>query len=647
MINKIEEIFFASILKESSSLASFPKPFSNKIILIDSLDEFSDSDERKIHGVLYYSDLEVVERDEAFLKLVKKFYKLPIIHVGNSITDLTPRVRRGLPFFTINKKDLLSKRVTSVLLSMPQFKAIIGHQGALLEDVDATKLIADLNIDRLHKTLKDLEAERQKTEQANKSKQLFLAGVTHELRTPLTAIHGFADLFRLNNLTKDQKHGIAIIKEASSNLLNIVNDLLNYSKITDGKLTIFNEPFTLYSAVKTVYELLKQNATEKNLNFQFEFLVDKELRVMGDRFRLKQVLTNLISNAVKFTDKGSIILTVSKSLGNNLIFSVKDTGLGIKQEKLNDIFESYVQAEDYTSQEYGGTGLGLAIVKELVNLQGGTISVKSELNFGSEFSFQLSLPIVQGVVKEEDVEDSSQLDLSNLSILAVEDNHLNQMLIQKLLGTKVKTLQIAGDGIKAISLTDSVKFDVILMDLNLPKMSGMQVVEEIRKGGMNVTTPVAVITANVWEEQLDLIKKNGIDTIIQKPFNRKDLYFQIYTLCNERTGDLITLTYLKQMSGGDHYFIRDVLITYQKNILEDMIKLSHAVSEDDDNEARTIAHKMKSSFRMLEMKEACEICEEIELASKNTSSVNLVKVLKLIIDKSLLEAEELVKKYSD
>jgi len=516
-----------------------------------------------------------------------------------------------------------------------------------MQDVEATKEIADLNIDRLHKTLKDLESERQKAELANKTKQLFLASVTHELRTPLTAIHGFADLFEQDNLTNDQKSSIEIIKEASSSLLNIVNDLLNYSKISDGKLTFYNEPFDLFPAVNNVFELLKQKAQEKSIAFILDFSIDRNLKVFGDKFRLKQILTNLISNAIKFTEKGEVKISVSSSMGSNILFRVEDTGVGIKSDKLNNVFESFVQAEDSTSHEYGGTGLGLSIVKELIEMQGGEITVKSEINKGSVFSFQLSLPIVEvavGIVEDESQQD---FDLSSVTVLAVEDNHLNQMLIQKLLGKKLKHLDIAGDGESAVELTLSKKYDVILMDLQLPKMNGLDALVEIRKGKLNTMTPVAVITANVWEEQLDLIKKSGVKTIIQKPFIKKDLYFQIYSLFTERTEDLINLNYLNQISGGDHFFIEEVLSTYQNNILVDFEKLNTAVDSKNMEESRTIAHKMKSSFKMLDITEACNICRDIEDAKVAGASVDLIKVLKSVIDRSLMESAQWIEKHKN
>ncbi len=647
MIKMSEKIHFISVVNGENSLVDFPKPFCNTILSLDRIEKESLNDVDLVHGIFYFTENNTTEGDEEFLSLTRLYSRVPIIHVGNTITDLTPRVKLGKPFFSINRNDLTKKEIVSVLMSMPQFKSMLAVQGALMEDVDSTRLIADLNIERLHKTLKDLEKEKRKTEKINRSKQLFLAGITHELRTPLTAIHGFADLFNLENLSAEQKNNISIIKEASANLLNIVNDLLNYSKLAEGKLSIYKESFGLFATVKSVCDLLIPEIKEKNLNFEFEFLVDKEIQVLGDRFRLKQVLTNLLSNAIKFTDKGGVSLTVSQSVGNNLIFTIKDSGVGIKEEKLNDIFESYVQAEDSTSHEYGGTGLGLAIVKELIQLQGGEITVKSQVNEGSEFSFQLSLPTVQNDDSSEDIQDATQLDLSSINVLVVEDNHLNQMLIQKMLGSKVKSLKIAGDGVSAIEKAREDKFDVILMDLHLPKMSGMEVVAEIRKSSANITTPIAVITANVWEEQLDMIKQNGIATIIQKPFNRKDLFFQIYTLCNERNGDLIHLDYLKQVSGGDHYFIVEVLVTYQNNIPSDMVKLTNAVQEGDVESSKTLAHKMKSSFRMLQIEEACEICEEIESSQETSNPVNLAKSLKKIIDKSLFEAQELILKYSD
>ena len=646
MINRIDIINLIIIKEIGAEDIVLNAPFNCISANFYQNNSFSKSEE-DVHGVLYIGKGELIKDEKLYVKAREFYQKLPFIFIGNEQTDLTPRINSKSPFLIINRDHLTLRRVINVLTAMPQYRDLIDQQNILMEDVESTRMVADLNIERLHRTLKELESEKQKTEKANKAKQLFLANVTHELRTPLTAINGFAELFETNNLNKDQTNSIEIIREASSNLLNIVNDLLNYSKISDGKLTIYKEPFNLKYAVGNVYELLKHNADLKDLEFTLEYLIDEDVKVLGDRFRLKQVLTNLLSNAIKFTNKGRVILNVKKSLESNIVFTISDTGVGIKEERLESIFESYIQAEDGTTQEFGGTGLGLAIVKELINLQGGEITVKSKPNEGSEFSFQLSLPFVNSEVLQSNSENFEELDLTNISVLAVEDNYLNQMLIQKLLTSKVKKLVLAGDGIQAIEIAQTEKFDIILMDLQLPKMNGIEVVQKIREKSRNVETPVAVITANVWEEQLDLIKKSGIDTIIQKPFIKKDLYFQIYTLCNnDKSDSLISLNYLNQISGGDHFFIAEVLETYRQNIMVDMDKLHNAVKADKQFEAATIAHKMKSSFRMLEMKDACEICEKIELSQHAGTNENLIKVLNVIIDKSLIDAKLLSQKFS-
>ncbi|MCO6149513.1 ATP-binding protein [Flavobacterium sp. NRK1] len=370
-------------------------------------------------------------------------------------------------------------------------------------------------------------------EKAVFTKDSFLANMSHEIRTPMNAIVGFADLLEQTALTVQQKDYIKNVKTAGDNLLVIINDILDLSKIESGKLTIGSAPFSLKDTMTQLYNLLKVKADEKNLKFSLTIDSDAPDYVMGDKGRINQILLNLTGNAIKFTENGEIKITVKKiadSAQNHTIkFSVKDSGIGIPVEKLDTIFERFTQAEESTTRKFGGTGLGLSIVKQLVELMQGEINVKSKLGEGSEFNFTVDFLKANNTAKQIIDAASNSHNIRELNILLCEDNPLNQHLAKNIIKGFGFTVDVAENGEKGLDLLAKNKYDIILMDLQMPVMDGYQTTTYIRNE-IKSDIPIIAITAHclIGEEQkcLDL----GMNAYMSKPFKREELLNQIQGL---------------------------------------------------------------------------------------------------------------------
>ena len=615
-----------------------------------SFDEKIIEDELVNEDVVYSSIWFVTQNDfvdinnKKWLFLNEIVSRIPIYYWTNKEQQLDPNLDRGEPLFVINRRYLDTEPVMSVLNSAISFYKILHHGYSLLADVEATQQIADLNIDRLHRTLRELEVERDKSLVANKAKQSFLASVTHELRTPLTAILGFIEILESSELDDEQKNNVHAISSASKILLSLINDVLNFSKIEEGKLSIHKEPYSLKESVDETFEMLRFKAEGKGLEYNLDWSEDIEELVHGDKLRLNQILTNLLNNAIKFTEDGAVSLSVKRVFDNNYSFQVCDTGIGIAEDKIDKIFDSFTQADERVTHTHGGTGLGLSIVKKIVHLLGGELDVKSQSGKGTTFSIQLNLPpaVNEDLSKKEAILDYELL--GKLNVLVVEDNHLNQLLIQKLLTPVVNTIIICGDGESAINTTAKRKFDVILMDLNLPDMNGLEIIQEIQRADMNKLTPCAVISANIWEEQLNKIKNAGIDIFIQKPFSREDLLVKMTKLYKQgvqESGE-IDLSYLREISDNDDTFIAEVLSKFITNSQVDFDLLKDDFNSGNHENVAKIAHKLKSSFRMLNAKRASSICQELE-DDQESQSVDQINRL----EASIRELQGIASAYLD
>jgi len=377
------------------------------------------------------------------------------------------------------------------------------------------------------------ESATRTAEDAVKAKQQFLSNMSHEIRTPMNAIIGFTKVVLKTELSEKQKEYINAIKLSGDALIVLINDILDLAKVDAGKMTFEQAPFKMASSISAMLHLFETKIQERNLELVKEYDSKIPEVLIGDPVRLHQIILNLVSNAVKFTTTGKIVVAVnlvSEDSENAVIeFAVTDTGIGIPENKIKKIFENFQQASSGTSRLYGGTGLGLAIVKQLVESQGGTINVKSEIGEGSTFSFTLSFQKTKG--EEELVPELLELDkkIKNIKILVVEDIALNQLLMKTLLDDFGFERDIASNGKIAIEKLKTKTYDIILMDLQMPEMNGFEATEYIRNT-MNSKIPIIALTADVTTVDLAKCKAVGMNDYIAKPVDERVLYSKIIGL---------------------------------------------------------------------------------------------------------------------
>ena len=375
-------------------------------------------------------------------------------------------------------------------------------------------------------------------EEAVKSKQQFLSNMSHEIRTPMNAIIGFTNVVLKTNLDNLQREYLSAIKESGDALITLINDILDIAKVDAGKMTFEKIPFSLSNSIATMLHLFEPKMHEKNIELHHQFDPTIPLHLVGDPMRLRQIILNLMSNAVKFTSKGNITvgLTLLKEDAEKatIEFLITDTGIGIPKARLHDVFNNFEQADAGTTSSFGGTGLGLAIVKKLVELQGGTIFVNSELGHGSSFGFVLCFvknkqenETAESKTNENAVVESAATEtVENLKVLVVEDIALNQLLIKILLLDFGYDVTIANNGQIAIENLRENKYDIILMDLQMPVMNGFEATAYIRNTMKN-NVPIIALTADVTTVDVEKCKAVGMNDYVSKPIDEKDLYTKI------------------------------------------------------------------------------------------------------------------------
>jgi K+-sensing histidine kinase KdpD len=384
--------------------------------------------------------------------------------------------------------------------------------GVLLSVIDIT--------DRI-KYERELNAAKLQAEEAVKVKSDFLSNMSHEMRTPLNAIIGFSDLLLETQMDKSSLENLQSIKYSSENLLVLINDILDLSKIEAGKLSIENTDFNLKYLLEQSIQLIQVKAIEKNVKLVFDLDESIPEQLVGDPVRLNQILLNLTSNAVKFTNQGSVSVVVKcvKSDNRNILvrFEVKDTGIGIRNEKLPFIFDSFTQAETYITRKYGGTGLGLSITKKLINLLGGSIHVLSKEHSGTTFTVDVPFWISNKKLENVKEEDDVYASFKGEKILLVEDNIFNQVLICKVLQKWEIEIDIANNGIEAIVLLQKKKYNLVLMDMQMPEMNGVEATKHIRDMDTDVmdhNISIIGISADAYSESKEKALKSGMNDYI-------------------------------------------------------------------------------------------------------------------------------------
>jgi signal transduction histidine kinase/CheY-like chemotaxis protein len=374
-----------------------------------------------------------------------------------------------------------------------------------------------------------LEQARDEAQAANRAKSEFLANMSHEIRTPLNGVLGMAQVMAKEATDDVQAQRLATIREAGEGLLSILNSILDLSKIEAGLLEIEACDFDLAEAVRLACAPFANLAVQKGVDFVVEVDPRTAGRRRGDPLRLRQVLSNLASNAVKFTEAGRIRLTVRPG-PETVRFELADTGVGIPKAGLDEIFDRFAQVDGSSTRRFGGTGLGLAICRELVALAGGTLSVESELGKGSTFVVELPLPKVADAPAATPAErrpDPAGGEAPPLRILAAEDNATNRLILSALLEPVGAALTFAEDGAQAVAAFAEGAFDLVLMDIQMPNMTGVEAARAIRAAERGARTPILALSANVMTHQVEEYMAAGMDDVIAKPIQAELLFARI------------------------------------------------------------------------------------------------------------------------
>jgi PAS domain S-box-containing protein len=509
-------------------------------------------------------------------------------------------------------------------------------------------------------------------EDAVKSKQQFLSNMSHEIRTPMNAIIGFTKVLLKTELTDKQKEYLTAIKMSGDALTVLINDILDLAKVDAGKMAFEQTPFKMASSISAMLHVFETKIQEKNLQLIRKYDSTIPSVLVGDPVRLHQIILNLISNAVKFTKEGEITVSVQLLDENEekvtIEFAVSDTGIGISKDKLEHVFENFQQASSETSRLYGGTGLGLAIAKQLVEMQGGTISVKSSLEEGSTFSFVLPF---QKTTDEADLElESNELDedVKNINVLVVEDIPLNQLLMKTLLDDFEFKHDTAVNGKIAIEKLQHKSYDIILMDLQMPEMNGFEATEYIRYQ-LKSQIPIIALTADVTTADLEKCKAVGMNDYISKPVDERILYSKIVDLYkksilekdtttikikNVETFVLpdksrcVDLTYLSVRTKAKTELMIEMIELYLEQTPPLIKIMKQSLYDKDWNTLYGAAHKIIPSFAIMGMQKDFEdIAKQIQEYASTLQHLGDVEALVLKLENVCAQACDELKEEID
>jgi signal transduction histidine kinase/DNA-binding response OmpR family regulator len=473
-------------------------------------------------------------------------------------------------------------------------------------------------IQKQNQLITKLNVSQHKLQEASQVKEKFLANMSHEIRTPMNSILGFTNLLQNKDMDEDAKEYVHTIQKSGENLLLVVNDILDLSKIEAGMMRIESSVFNIRGLIDSIAEMVKVKADEKKILLFVNIDESVPQILEGDALRLTQICINLLGNAIKFTKDGSIAIHVkNKAIVKDEIkieLEIADTGIGISKENLTTIFERFNQAENDTTRKYGGTGLGLSIVKELVELQQGTIHVESMIDKGTTFFIVIPYKIANEEKANEKIIQQkleSKADLRNAIILVVEDNEFNQNLLKHIFKNWKVDFDMANNGQEAIDKLKAKSYSLILMDMQMPIMDGYTASVQIRNV-LKMDTPIIAMTAHALAGEREKCLSHGMNDYIAKPIREKDLYdlvskfvkvhkpkFVENNIEKINAYKYINLQYMKEISAGNKVYEKTVTEQFIIAIPVELEKLNNAISNKDSMGFKQLAHNMKTTVSIM------------------------------------------------
>jgi signal transduction histidine kinase/DNA-binding NarL/FixJ family response regulator len=517
-------------------------------------------------------------------------------------------------------------------------KDTVEVHGSSLKDPEGKLvglLILYLHEIEMMETHRELEREKEEAEESSEIKSRFMASISHEIRTPLNAIIGFIEQLQKTPLDDRQRNYLNIIDKSSVYLLDLVNEILTFSKIESGEQKLDNIDFQPESLFKELFQTFKIRAREKNINFRYSFDENLRLILRGDAFRLKQIVINLISNAIKFTEYGYVELRVErlKEDETNVWIRIKviDTGIGISAKKLKEVFKEYKQASAGIARKHGGTGLGLTISKRLAELMNGKIRVESKEGKGSTFMVDIPLERSQKQFLSNDTLEINQEVLSGRRVLIVDDDAMNRLLGEIILEGFNMEVQLAADGNEAIEILGKDNFDIILLDIHMPEVSGPLVARYIRQEKKDHELKILAVTADMDREEMDRYLEEGIDDYIIKPFREASMFNKLCQMLDvdsklihqestkillkeEPGASLYDLEELRAITRGNPEFFNEMIHTFVENAEQGVRQIREAYSRADWEFIRETSHRLIPSYKHLSIHGV--VSDLIELKSR-------------------------------